>query len=169
MGIDELDKSAGNDCPHCLPQQACSIYEARPASCRSFQCQWLRNLGLPAAFRPDKTRVVLTVGGCLESPWLIANCEAIDPLAWKRDPIYPWLKEQARLSWGSGRAVLANAQDHFWLIAPSEDRDLGDIEDGAAIELEIGRRGKFAIRRSPPAALRSRRNPVGPGLEPGEV
>ena len=149
MGIAELAKPAGAGCPHCVSGSHCSIYGGRPGSCRSFRCQWLANPTLPASLRPDRSGVVLTVSGEPERLWLIANCEAADPLAWRRAPIYPWLKQQARLTWGSGAAVLANALNRFWLIAPEEDRDLGEIADGAAIEVEVRNTGSFIVRHSP--------------------
>jgi hypothetical protein len=69
MAIPELDKPPSQRCEHQgegrthrsdvqtgLP--GCTIYAARPASCRAFECSWRRGLGKPE-HRPDLCGVLL--------------------------------------------------------------------------------------------------------------
>lgn len=66
MGITELNKKAGDRCPHLVRVptggECCGIYETRPTSCRTFECYWLKGWAT-AADRPDKL-------GCVIAPTL---------------------------------------------------------------------------------------------------
>ena len=62
MGVPELEKGLHETCEHVGPR-GCRIYADRPASCRSFACQWLRGLlevdgSLDPALRPDRCGVI---------------------------------------------------------------------------------------------------------------
>lgn len=52
-------KKAWRTCEHCVGKE-CAIYPARPASCRTFQCLWLKSDLMPEKFRPDRVKAVLT-------------------------------------------------------------------------------------------------------------
>lgn len=58
LGVPELDKRANQPCPLAQPGQGCSIHEARPSSCRHFECLW--KLGfLSESHRPDELGAVV--------------------------------------------------------------------------------------------------------------
>ena len=62
MGVPELGKGLHETCEHLGPT-GCRIYVDRPASCRTFSCQWLRGLlevdgSLDPALRPDQCGVI---------------------------------------------------------------------------------------------------------------
>jgi Fe-S-cluster containining protein len=54
LRVDELGKSAGQDCPNQRGELGCGIYEIRPEICRSYECLW-RQGGLEEDERPDLT------------------------------------------------------------------------------------------------------------------
>jgi len=65
--IPELTKPAGDWCKHCDVGVGCTIYDARPEICRSFECFWLISQSredprerLAPDLRPDKSKVVLS-------------------------------------------------------------------------------------------------------------
>jgi len=56
LSVDELNKPAGRECEHCTAR-GCSIYAARPGSCRTFRCAWLQGL-FADKDRPDRIGVI---------------------------------------------------------------------------------------------------------------
>ncbi len=57
LGVPELGKATYRDCEH-LCGTGCKIYPDRPASCRTFACQWLRGMlevdgSIDLELRPD--------------------------------------------------------------------------------------------------------------------
>ncbi|HUZ74544.1 MAG TPA: YkgJ family cysteine cluster protein [Stellaceae bacterium] len=55
-------KPAGRWCGHCRPGHGgCGIYAARPMTCRTFRCQWLKEDAMPDALRPDRCGFVLVI------------------------------------------------------------------------------------------------------------
>jgi len=149
MAIDELAKPFGVWCPHARPGQGCAIYGEHPASCRAFACLWLTEDGLPDAYRPDRTKVVLTAEDEAQ-PRLIANCEPANPLAWAQEPIYSLLKARARETWGTGSVVLAKAGLRLWLITPNADMDLGEVETRSPVLVEQDPLGEIRVTVQPP-------------------
>lgn len=62
MAVPELEKGLHEACEHLGPT-GCRIYADRPASCRSFACQWLRGLlevdgAVDPGLRPDQCGVI---------------------------------------------------------------------------------------------------------------
>lgn len=56
--VPELSKIEGQTCKHC--NRGCLIYKARPASCASYKCAWLKN-EVPESMRPDICGVMIEV------------------------------------------------------------------------------------------------------------
>ena len=151
MDIPDLAKPAGVLCQHVRTGEGCGIYGSRPSPCRVFVCQWLLNPDLPHKYRPDQTKVILTVDGDPQRQRLVANCDPANPLAWKREPIYGLLKRRAELKWSAGATVVAKAGTRLWLITPGEDIDLGDVHPKADFTIqqtEAG--GKVTVTVLPP-------------------
>src|SRR5258708_34908707 len=44
MGVEDIDKPKSQWCRHCKPGKGCSIYDNRPATCKTFACMWLIQL-----------------------------------------------------------------------------------------------------------------------------
>jgi hypothetical protein len=61
MGVEELDKPAGEWCEHCSIGAGCRIYKDRPKMCRVWSCQWRARPDLyPEEMRPDRCGFLLT-------------------------------------------------------------------------------------------------------------
>ncbi len=86
MKVAELDKPANRWCEHCRISQGCGIYEARPDSCRRYECVWLQTQSLAAPMapelRPDRSHVVIGTLDGGESLILYVSRDHRD--AWKR-------------------------------------------------------------------------------------
>lgn len=56
--VPELRKPIGAWCRFCTVGEGCRVYEVRPPSCKTFECVWYANPGMPDALRPDRCKVV---------------------------------------------------------------------------------------------------------------
>jgi hypothetical protein len=148
MEIVETGKPPGRWCEHCTPGRGCNIYESRPASCRTFECQWLFEPDLPDALRPDRCKVMMTATA---GPILNAHCDPAYPLAWRNEPIYRLLKERARTHWGGAAAVVARAGRRVWLINADTDTDLGEVDPRSEVRFEQIPGGGVRATVLPPA------------------
>jgi hypothetical protein len=55
-------------------ERGCSIYSDRPENpCKSFKCEWLSKDYLPMWFRPDLSKVIVTVGQEDDGEWLLVS------------------------------------------------------------------------------------------------
>jgi hypothetical protein len=147
LAVEELAKPMGKLCAHAKPGAGCGIYETRPHSCRTFECVWLMDPEMPHRFRPDQTKVVLDQDP--EGLWLIARCDATNPQAWRRNPIYAALKGRATDTWGTGKLVLAVAGRRTWVVTPKEDVDLGDIDPRSGLKVVEGPGGRVKVEVTP--------------------
>lgn len=59
--VQELDKNAGEVCPHQRHFKGCAVYDKRPRSCKSWSCEWLlgNETELPGIKRPDQAHYVI--------------------------------------------------------------------------------------------------------------
>jgi len=134
MGISELEKPAGRWCGFCAPGRGCKAYDTRPESCRIFSCTWLTSPGfVPDNLKPDRSKVVL--GLDMGGTRLVAHSDADAPLAWRREPMFSYLKTQARRS-GGGWHVVVRIGDAMWLITPDEVFDMGAIPPGTPYQID---------------------------------
>lgn len=141
--IDALAKPAGVQCAHCAGGGGCDIYGAHPQECRDFVCQWLKFEQMPESYRPDRTKVVLSVEPPGEQ--LIARCDPDHPMAWRNEPIYGFLKRYARGAVGTDLRVYVVAGDHLWLVTPDEEVDFGRVDSGVPYTLSPGPDGKLKV------------------------
>jgi hypothetical protein len=166
MGIVELAKPMGVWCGHCSPGKGCGVYDSRPASCRVFACQWLLDPALPRRFRPDQTKVVLVSE--VSGPPLVAYCDPAHPYAWRREPIYGWLKAKALEMWKAGGIplVLVRAGSRLWRVTPTDDTDVGEVALNVPLDITCSPEGKLVVNILPapeaPEAQRAVWPPVGP-------
>ena len=132
MSITELDKPVGRWCQHAKKRGGCAIYGAHPHSCQVFSCQWLMQPELPEEFRPDKSGVVLHSE--VDGQRLVAHCDPARPVAWRREPMFTFLRDQASFTWPSDKCVVAKAGKRLWFIAPAEEIDLGEVDERSPLE-----------------------------------
>ena len=136
MEIPALEKPSGMLCRHVVAGRGCGIHGTHPAACRVFACLWLREPTLPHKFRPDQTKVVMATD--VHGTRLTAYCDPANPLAWRREPIRGFLRDQAQARWGTGFAIVAKAGARTWMIGPKGDVDLGDLDDRSPLQIEQG-------------------------------
>jgi len=148
MLIEALDKPIGQWCVHCDIGKGCKTYETRPQACRTFRCGWLQDPSMPDSLRPDRSKVILDLG---PDGRLMARCDASNPTAWKKEPLYSRLKAWSRVGWARGDTVYAVAFPRVWLIAPDEDIDLGAPPADARFHISRGPDGKVKVAVLPPA------------------
>lgn len=148
--IEALKKPSGEWCPNCAIGRGCKIYGSHPKECQDFVCQWLKFEQMPDSFRPDRTKVVLAIEPPGEQ--LIARCDPASPMAWRKEPIYSFLKRYAQGAMGASPdlRVYAVAGDRLWLITPNEDVDFGRVEGGVPFNLAKGADGKLKPVFDPP-------------------
>jgi hypothetical protein len=95
LKIRELNKPANTWCAHCNIGVGCGIYDARPESCRAYECVWLQSQRggkpLPLELRPDSSRVVIGVANGGDDLVLYVNPDRPD--AWKRGGIASFVAE----------------------------------------------------------------------------
>ena len=110
MQVHELDKPANRWCPHCRIGRGCRIYEARPESCRAFECIWLRTQHgqkpLAHELRPDISRVVLSTTRD-DRDGVVVNVSPDRPNAWKTGAMGQLVSEMLR----DGITVLVKCGD----------------------------------------------------------
>lgn len=148
MVIEELEKPAGSWCHHRLTGYApCGIYGSHPSSCKSFVCQWLIEPLLDDRLRPDISKVVLVAD---DRDRLIAYCDTNNPLAWRREPMFSILKQQAAATWMTKHHVYAKAGPRMWLITPIAEIDLGLVDDRSPMDVRMFPDGRATVRVLPP-------------------
>jgi len=140
--IVELEKPAGVWCRHARPGHGCSIYADRPTPCQEFRCVWLDQPETPEALKPERTKVVLASS----ETKLIAHCDPADPTAWRREPMYSFLKRQTWPGAGPARPVLVVVGRRIWLITAGGDHDLGEMDETRSLHVEPGVDGKPVVR-----------------------
>jgi hypothetical protein len=157
--VEEVAKPNGVWCSHCVKEKRCTIYDQRPASCRSFYCQWMLEPTLGPEWKPERAKfaMVKSEGGRR----LTALVDPGFPSAWRRSPYYENLKQ-----WAVDAArkspdlyfvdVLIGARSI--VILPDRDVDLGTLGPDEMIQFgyrmtETGRVAEVRkVRRTVAAA-----------------
>ena len=95
MSVQDLapEKPAGQWCPHCPTRSGCGIYEARPQSCRDFDCLWRLGLG-SEEMRPDRSHVVFNMS--TDGKRIVAHVDPNHPKAHEASIVNDVLIEHAR-------------------------------------------------------------------------
>ena len=87
--IEELEKPPGKWCILATPGVRCDVYEARPNTCREFNCTWKIDMRVPEAFRPDKVKTNLAM---YKEGVLVVYADKAYPTAWKEGEIGKFLE-----------------------------------------------------------------------------
>jgi hypothetical protein len=149
MNIDELGKPPGLWCQN-RTDRGCSIHGSHPATCKSFMCQWLVDPLIASGLRPDKSKVVLAAD---DDGRLIALCDPNNPLAWKREPMFSLLKQQARATWMTKATVLVKAGKRVWIITPTTEISLGEIDERSPYHIFQNPDGTARVEVLPPPPI----------------
>lgn len=114
MPVDDLDppKPDNTWCINVVPELGCGIYEARPKSCRDYECLWLQSqrregvVPLPASLRPDRCKVIMNPFG----DKVVLKVDAHRPDAYRTEPVQAFLKHLLR---GGARILVARGDQHY--------------------------------------------------------
>jgi hypothetical protein len=153
--IDELAKPAGAWCAHAAIGKGCRIYEARPGSCRTFQCYWLTQAKLDAAWRPDRAGFLLRETG---DGLMLVEVEPSKPEAWRRQPYYAQLKRWSQATPAGTGMVVVKVRGAATVVLPDADLAIGRVADDdniwAGYEVHAGLRRAVATVTSADGAVR---------------
>jgi hypothetical protein len=137
MAVDELGKPPGVWCAHCQRSKGCAVYDARPAGCREFYCEWMLSDKLGPEWKPDRAKFALMV----TSTGHLAAC--IDPglpSAWRRSPYYQalsrWARELAEDRTSPWPGVDVWIGQRCILVLPDGEQDLGIVAADEAVRID---------------------------------
>lgn len=131
MKIAEIDKPPGRWCAQCRPGAGCAIYPQRPEECRDFTCAFLTNPDLGEDWRPDRSKLVVTLEG--DGRMVAVHVDASQPDGWRRRPFFDKIKKWARLAERDDRLVLVRIGNRALVVFPDGESDLGPMEEGDRI------------------------------------
>lgn len=109
-----LDKPADAWCRHCLEGQGCAVYAARPQLCRDFLCLWMTDPGVPEAWQPLRSKMLVYQQG----PQLTVLVDPDHPDIWKREPYFSDLNNWAETAGSRGDYVILFCNDSVVKIEP---------------------------------------------------
>ena len=121
--VPAVEKAAGTWCRHCLPGRGCGIHETRPQHCRSFHCMWMTETWLGPEWKPERSKLVLSVDPATR--FLLVQVDPGAAGAWRREPYYGQLKSWAAAGIGQGRQVIVFLNKSATVILPDRDVPLG--------------------------------------------
>jgi hypothetical protein len=139
--LPELAKPAGVWCKHCAPGKGCAIHDGLPNQCRLFFCLWMTDGAMPADWRPDRARFVLSVYP--PNGFIYGQVDPGSPAAWRKAPYYDRLRAMAKSLLEQQRHLIMFLGDQATLVMPDEDLPLGKMtaEDNFRIEQVFGPKG----------------------------
>ena len=121
LGIGALHKPGGQWCPHCQPGTGCGIYDTRPAECRTFHCDWLRNEALGPEWKPEKSKIVLASSG----KKILAYVDPSSPTAWRKSPFIERLTALMQAALPDGVLVYVAVANRYTLLLPDRQEEIG--------------------------------------------
>jgi hypothetical protein len=133
--VPSLAKPANQWCSHCAPGKGCGIWQTRPDHCRAFFCMWMTDARLPAEWKPDKSKFVLTFDPA--SRYLMVQVDPGAPKAWRQEPYYSQLMTWAKALLTEERLVIVFNNKHGTALLPSGEVDLGNLGPEDRINLEL--------------------------------
>lgn len=119
--------------PHCTPGRGCAIYADRPAECASFSCLWLVNDLIDEAWKPNRSKLVLTTS----DDGIEVRCDPGFPDAWRREPYASDIRAWALEGENSDMTVIVIVGQRVTLVTPDREFDLGVVAPDERIVREI--------------------------------
>jgi hypothetical protein len=120
-----VEKSAGVWCRHWRAGAGCSIHADRPQQCRDFFCLWMRDSTLPDVWKPERSRIVLSIFP--GNGFLYAQVDPGSPQAWRKPPYFEGLRRMAASLEESNRRVIVFVGDNATLVTPQGATPLGQM------------------------------------------
>jgi hypothetical protein len=146
IAVEELSKTPGTWCPHCVRGKGCGIYDTRPTECRTFFCHWMVEKGLGPDWKPERSKLILVTS---EGGHMTAFVDPGSPAAWRKAPYFDtlrrWAHEGARAT--PMRIVSVRIGTRGIVILPDREVDIGTVAANEAIRLEPGPGGRIEVRK----------------------
>lgn len=136
-----LGKAAGKWCSHCNPGRGCTIHDNLPTECAAFDCLWKTTPGLPMHWKPDQSKMVLTLHPQTNNIQVVVDPGL--PSAWTRQPYHGQLRLLARDNMAKGHLVVVFVKEQATLVLPDQDVPLGvlTLDQVISVTLEAGPNG----------------------------
>lgn len=125
LAVHELGKPIHSWCTHCPTKQRCSIYDARPNECRTFNCGWLTSASIGDEWQPTRCRMLLTAENDGQRLTVVVHPDRPD--AWRRQPHYGQLKAWAEAAIQHRGQVVVKIGERYVAITPDRDVELGEL------------------------------------------
>ena len=132
--LPELQKPPGVWCTHCAPGKGCKIHDQAPAQCRHFHCLWMTDATLPAIWRPDQAKFVLSIFP--PNGFVYGQVDPGAPGAWRKDPYLSGLKSLARTILAERRHVIMFVGEEATLVLPDDAIPLGRMTAADQFRIE---------------------------------
>jgi len=135
--IPELGKPAGKWCDHCKPGKGCTIHTSLPSQCAAFNCMWRTEEALPAHWKPDQSKMVITIFP--PNGFIYVQVDPGAPSAWRKQPYYGQLRRWAKNNLPKGICVVVFVNDVATVIMPDRDVPLGAMKptDGISVRRNL--------------------------------
>jgi hypothetical protein len=114
--IPELNKPMGRWCPICAPGRGCVRHAERPQTCRAFDCLWITADFLGPEWKPDRSKLVLSV---TRDNVLSIQVDPGAPTAWRAEPYHSQILRWAAAGATTGRRVVVFVNDKATPIEPA--------------------------------------------------
>lgn len=131
LAVEALAKPAHVACDHYADGVGCTIYDQRPAACRSFRCLWLDQPALAENWKPNRSHIVLHLAA--SDGQLIATVDPDHPEAWQQPERRQALRDWATRGLSEGFQVIVKIGPRMIAIMPDHDIDLGDFNEGERV------------------------------------
>jgi hypothetical protein len=136
--IPELDKAAGKWCKHCKPGRGCAIHDSLPDLCSTFNCLWRTKGELPAYWKPEQSKMVVSIYPLTE--FIYVQVDPGTPGAWHKQPYYNDLRLWAKNNLPMGIHVIVFVNDVATLIMPDDTVLLGPMKPTDSLVLRTSSR-----------------------------
>ena len=139
--VTELGKAAGKWCSHCKPGSGCKIHDHLPNECAAFNCLWRTRAEMPAEWKPDQAKMVLTVHPATNAIQVVVDPGV--PSAWTRQPYHAQLRALSKSNMQKGHLVVVFVNERATLILPDQDVQLGVLtrDQVVSVTQEAGQNG----------------------------
>jgi hypothetical protein len=124
LAVPDIDKPGGLWCVHCKPGSGCGIYADRPGGCRTFLCGWLTNPRFGPEWKPDRSKIVITVGR--DGNGLDFLCDPGFPDAWRKEPYYSQIRQLAAIAVQYDGLIAVYGKRTWIVVSPDGEFPIGD-------------------------------------------
>ncbi len=134
LGVPEVKKARGSWCIHCDRGSGCRIYADRPQACRSFLCGWLTNRQFGPEWKPDRSKIVITVDR--DGNGLTFQCDPGFPQAWRKEPYYTQIRNLVAIAAKHDGMISVYSGQNLIVVSLAGEFPLGQVDHNDQIVRE---------------------------------